>query len=1367
MHGIIFHRPARIYPARLPEDEIVLVAPPAASQNQQGATSWLQYVIPLVGSLGSVAFVFAYAGSGSMFGRSPVLTFVIPGVAILTASLSILGGVAMRRAQKKTFEKQVKANRDKYTAYIETQANRLDAIARAQRGVGTRLHPDLPALAGFVARREFVWERRITDRDFLLTRAGTGPIPLAAPVRIETGNNPLMEYDQECLARARAVVARYSQVENAPIAIPLRDVGALAVSGNRGNVRALVRSMLVEMAAFHSPDDLRMLAYFPADAAANWTWLKWLPHTRRLRQMKADKVTGEPLCLLADNVDDLRDLLNSQVLPELERRRKLAGEKSGADDNAAPPKPHFVILLDGFTPQGPLARTPLLNELFREAASLGVTVLCLVDDRSDEPAALQARLEVSGVGWLSFEQTAFGGRRVEGIHPDGTDPMVCEQIARDLAPLTLGEKGASRDLADDVKLLDLYGISSPDLMDVSKLWQPRTRQDLLRVPIGMRADGEPLILDVKEAADGGMGVHGLIIGATGSGKSELLRTIVTSLALTHDPETLNFVLADFKGGASFADLANLPHAAGMITNLASDLTLVDRMKAALTGEQERRQRLLREAGNLDNIKQYQAKRAMVPGMEPMPYLMIIVDEFAELLANRPDFLELFVAIGRVGRSLGMHLLLATQRLGEGRISGLEGHLRYRICLRTFSAAESSAVLNTPDAFYLPSFPGIGYFKVDTNIYELFKTALVSTPYTPASENTATTLAIRSFGATGRLTPLISSAPTGSAPDAPPVGESDTLKTDMDVIIAHLVENETAQRQRAGVHQVWLPPLPTRLTLTELLRMGSQERLDGSRWAKTPAYGTLRVPISLLDMPIEQAQQPMLLDFSGAGGHLALVGAPQSGKSTLLQTIVASFAVTHSPRDVQFYCVDLGGGLLRQLEGLPHVGAVCGKMERDKIRRLIRQMRTIIEEREYLFRERRIDSITTYRQRRQAGELDDVPFGDVFLIVDDLAQLQAEFEGVDAELVEIVMSGLAYGVHVVVASNRWPDVRPKLRDNIGTRLELRLNDPVESEIGKAAALSLPVNTPGRGLVKGGLQYQTALAWVDACDAPPAQTLSAAIEGLAARMRRAWTGPGAPPIRMLPALVAADQMPAPAPGQPAGVPIGLEEFQLDPIFIDLMTAGPHFLIFGDGESGKTSMLRAWMNEMERRYTPEQAQFALVDFRRNLLDYLGDPHLFAYACTPPMLKECVEKLKGELEKRMLSSANLTIEELRNPKKWTGPHFFLFVDDYESLVTPAGNPLAPLTDLIPQGKDVGFHVVLARKVAGTSRTAFEAVFQRLRETGSPGLIMSGDPQEGALLGTQRASALPPGRGYLVRRNLRTTLVQVAYAEPPAVARS
>src|SRR6266702_4128965 len=248
-----------------------------------------------------------------------------------------------------------------------------------------------------------------------------------------------------------------------------------------------------------------------------------------------------------------------------------------------------------------------------------------------------------------------------------------------------------------------------------------------------------VILDIKESAQGGSGPHGLIVGATGSGKSELLRTLITGLALTHSPELVSFVLIDFKGGAAFAPLTDLPHVAGLITNLADDAAMIDRALAALQGEQQRRQQLLRRAGNLDSIRVYQERHAAgMPGADgqplgPLPYLLIVVDEFGELLSGRPDFAELFVQIGRVGRSLGMHLLLATQRLEEGKLRGLDSHLSYRICLRTFSASESRTVIGTTDAYRLPPIPGSAYLKVDESVYQRFRVAHVSAPYVSAQD----------------------------------------------------------------------------------------------------------------------------------------------------------------------------------------------------------------------------------------------------------------------------------------------------------------------------------------------------------------------------------------------------------------------------------------------------------------------------------------------------------------------------------------------------------------------------------------------------------------------------------------------------------
>jgi len=506
------------------------------------------------------------------------------------------------------------------------------------------------------------------------------------------------------------------------------------------------------------------------------------------------------------------------------------------------------------------------------------------------------------------------------------------------------------------------------------------------------------------------------------------------------------------------------------------------------------------------------------------------------------------------------------------------------------------------------------------------------------------------------------------------------------------------------------------------------------------------------------------------------GAPQSGKSTLLRTILTSFLLTHSPRDAQIYGIDLGGGLLRVFEGAPHVGAICGRGEGEKMRRMIRQMRSIIQERELLFREQSIDTMVAYRARRQRGELNDAPFGDVFLVVDDLAQLMAESDAFEMELVELAATGLTYGVHLILATNRWPDVRPRLRDNIGGRIELRLNDAMESEIGKPLARAISKAPPGRGLTKGGLQFHTALPLLNPLveeheEAGQAQeAIKQELDTLIQRMANAWRGPVTPPIRLLPMLVhlrdlwAEADATANATGKlprQRGVPIGVDEFQLAPLYLDLLASEPHFIILGDSECGKTNLLRVIMRGLQRRYTPEEAQFIVLDYRRQLLQESRSQHTFAYAVTAQMANNAMSKLRMEVEKRQLTGAELTPEQLAAPRKWDGPHYFVFADDYDHIVTPMGNPLSALTELLLDGRDIGLHVVLARRVGGVGRSAYEPVLQRLTEMSTPGLIMSGDPQEGVLLGAMRAMALPPGRGYLARPKQRVILTQTALAEP------
>jgi S-DNA-T family DNA segregation ATPase FtsK/SpoIIIE len=1015
------------------------------------------------------------------------------------------------------------------------------------------------------------------------------------------------------------------------------------------------------------------------------------------------------------------------------------GDRSRSGGAAGlPSRAHVVLFVDGV---GPAAA---VEALIGSPAAIGVTVVYLLPFPAEEPPTVDVRIQLTPDGrlevtWLNRSVTAFGVA-------DQVGPRACETLARCLAPLQLSPDSSSRRLVETVRLPELLGLSNPDRLNPKQTWRERPLRDRLRVPLGIDPEGDPVILDLKEPALGGMGPHGLVVGATGSGKSELLRTLVTGLVITHPPELLSLVLVDFKGGATFAGMADLPHVAGVITNLQDDLALVDRMRDALSGEQLRRQEMLRAAGNLDSVRDYHELRASRPDLETLPFLLVIVDEFGELLASRPDFVDLFVAIGRVGRSLGMHLLLASQRLDEGRLRGLESHLSYRIALRVFSAAESRAVLSVPDAYTLPPVPGSAYLKVDAAAPRRFKVASASVPYAVATRKVATAPP-RAFEATSAV---------GARP-ATVEGEASLTPTDGQSTVQLAVERLRDAAPRS--HQVWLPPLERCLSLDGLLPplLATEERgLSAPAW---PGAGRLRVPLGIVDQPTEQSKEVLVVDFAGASGHLAVVGAPQAGKSSLLRALVVAFALTHTPAEVQFYAIDFGGGGLHALEKLPHVGSICGRFDPERLRRVVGEMTSLLDAREHLFRARGIDSAEAFRSLRAAGQLPGESFGDVFLVVDNWAAVRLEHEDLEPFFLDLAARGLGYGIHLVVTANRWIEVRNNLRDNIAGRLELHLNEPADSEVDRRMAANVPAGIPGRGLTTERLLFQAALPRIDG--QATARDLPSAVSAVVESVAGAWGGPVAPPARVLPRLLPAEELPPPGADLEPGVPIGVSEPNLAHTYLDLLSGDPHFLAFGDGESGKTNLLRTYLRGLVLRTSPERVSVVVVDYRRTLLDVVPPNFLLAYAGGLPAAMDAAARLREVLASR-LPGPNIPAAALRQRSWWSGPELVLVVDDYDLVVTPSASPLMPLADFLAQGRDLGFHLLIARRAGGASRAAFEPVLQRLKELGSPGLLLSGDRQEGPLLGPYAPAGQPPGRGLLVRRRQAPALLQVAWTAPP-----
>ncbi len=493
----------------------------------------------------------------------------------------------------------------------------------------------------------------------------------------------------------------------------------------------------------------------------------------------------------------------------------------------------------------------------------------------------------------------------------------------------------------------------------------------------------------------------------------------------------------------------------------------------------------------------------------------------------------------------------------------------------------------------------------------------------------------------------------------------------------------------------------------------------------------------------------------------MVGGPRTGKSTLLRTLVAALALTTTPAETQVFVLDFGGGTCGALRGLPHVAGTAVRSEPDVVRRIVAEVTGVVDRREARPGVTGSDSLDAYRSRRAHAGADD-GYGDVFLVVDGWSALRSGFDDLEHELQLLASRGLTFGFHLVTATSRWGDYRAGVRDLFGTRLELRLGDPLDSEVDRRLAARVPAGRPGRGLLPDGLHFLAGLPRIDGD--PDVGSLGDGVERMVARVRDAWTGAAGPKLRLLPERLEVHDLLERAGAESApGAPLllGLDERALAPVPLD-PDAEPHWLVFGDGRSGKTAALRHYVREVMRTRTSRQAQIVVVDYRRTLLGEVPDGYLLHHLSSGPRAAPALAELAAHLARR-LPGPDVTPDRLRNRSWWTGPEVFVVVDDYDLVSTPQCSPVQALLPLLAQANDVGLHLVLARRAGGASRALYEPVIQALRDLAVPGLVLSGSPEEGPLVGTVRPTPLPPGRGRLVTRERGVEVVQLAWPEPSA----
>ncbi len=1319
-----FKRSPRFYP-ELPDGEAEIPPPKAAPTPP--STSLTSVLLPAGVTLVGLAIMIAVGASsgGSGLGLSMVLSLPMMLVSYVVSFFNY-------KSQRDAYRREVREREQKYRTMLEDRRRELEHLQDRQRAALRQIDPAPQECLARVERLDRrMWERSPKDADFLSLRLGLGARPFLVTIKIPDDK---VATDPDPLIRAAQSLAQeLARVRDAPVCLPLYRARVAGLAGPRDAVMNLARALAIQIATHHSPDEVKIVSVFSRAGYGEWAWLRWLPHVwtddRSNRYLACGKDAVHEL------LSGLYDLLN----------RRRSQMEMAKDTVATPPLPNLVFFLPDHTL---VENEPILPLLLNEVSPLGAFPIFMADSIDALPKECRAVVEVSSAGG-KLVLTQEGSKQIR-FEPDDVPINLADSFARAMAPIRLQRVAASATIPDSVPLLDLLGVKTVEELDVSSRWRQSEPYRSLAVPIGVKAGGEPLYMDLHERAHG---PHGLGAGATGSGKSELLQSMIASLAVHFHPYEVAFVIIDYKGGGMANAFQDLPHLVGTITNLQGNLAI--RALTAIKAELRRRQRLFNRAG-VNHIDAYQQKYRKGQVKEPMPHLIIIADEFAELVQEQPDFMKELVSAVRVGRSLGVHLILATQKPAGVVNEQIWSNARFRFCLRVERPEDSRDVLKRPDAANLTR-PGRAYFQVGNNeVFELFQAAWGGAPYTPGGFVARDPYEIVEVALDGSRHPLRLS---------PQPMVIQAAGTQLKALVAYI--KKVAERE--GISPLpgpWLPPLPEQVALEAVY---PPEGWNGQTWQ--PVSTWLEPVVGLVDDPANQYQGPLPLNL-GKEGHLAVYGAPGTGKTTFIQTLITSLALTHSPQDVHLYLLDFGGRLLTMFAPLPHVGGVVLADEEEKLHRLLRYLLREMERRKECFSKSGVGTLPAYRAA--TGE----PLPSVVVILDNYIGFINTYPDAEEQLAQISREGGNLGVHLVLTANSPSMIKAKVSGNITLSVALQLADrgDYSMAVGRTGGLE-PAAVPGRGLVKGKppREFQTALPIAGDTEAERTTALKSLIE----QMAQAWSGPRARPIPVLPDVVPlADLLPPggawlpPPEDGSLAVPIGLDVDDLEPVEVDLWD-GPHFLITGPIQSGKTTFLQAWVLALAERFPPERLHLYLVDFRRKgLLPLYRLPHVRAYVTDDDLLGDALAEIAQSLKDRRqaLEEARQQAGGFLDERAFLAryPALVLAIDDFDALSDEAQSGVKErLEQMIRRERGLGFHILIAG-LSNDIGSAWEGWAKALKEQQTGFLLGSSDHDDLQLFNLhlpmgEAGRKLSPGQGFFGQRG-RYRKVKVATCKAGSV---
>jgi DNA segregation ATPase FtsK/SpoIIIE, S-DNA-T family len=1429
-------RPPRIQQTR-PQGEVEIPSPPAIKQNTR--QPWWQTGLPLI-----TIVVYLIASSTGSGGRS--IALIIP--MALTSLISLfMAFYTIRQADAEDARKNAA-----YRQRLIAMRKEMDEYHERQRVFFEYNTPAVEILLrsdSFVAESRFgprLWERRTSDDDFGSLRLGIGTLPSDMIYKI----NEAATQDEHPLMQEAVKLAHDSRfVSNIPIMLPLhlspsarqKDKDdqedqkifipySVGISGIPEDVQTFVYGLIVDYATFHSPDDASLYVVGVYHSEQAWSWLNKLPHCR---PVKGADPSSFPICFedsTGRNVEepeyDKVSIFWKTLRIELDRRERRLREGDGKDDISFPMLLVVVDLLspsvaDGDLPPPKSSLEDIESEaavsmIMNKGAQLGAAVLFLVSDSANIPSGCKAVIEINSQYQekpaFHYAEVGVNSRRylgvTESLVQEGQGDAVNDRLAKFASTLSQWQvrRSYGGNIPDSVSLMELHDVERIDELEIDDRWDNSTNKndaDWLNFAIGKIASGETRRLTVSANKDG---VHFMIAGSTGSGKSELLMTLILALAVEYDPTIVNFVLVDFKGGAAFTPFKNLPHRVDTVTDLEG--SAVERMFTAITAELKRREHVFNsDETKCKDIVEYRRKGYHLQPGKHMPHLLIIIDEFAEMIAGNPEYRSQLESITRLGRALGVTLVLAAQR-PSGITDQMRANIKCRICLRVETREESSEMLRLPDAAFLPSIPGRGYLQIGNESTDQIQVGYSGMEYGEfdisqyANEDIVWIDSLRkTYRQPELFTVLVDTLEKLAKQKQIPKQEKpwpSPLPRFLSLVSSSQTEDINARFEVNYLDNRWIEYLggDSKTETADQIKLNPhvwnwfrrknpswQKNHDGDWWNRR----AMKAVVGLLDDPSKAHLHPLMLDL--ARDHVVVYGASASGKSTFLRTLILSLTATHSPKEMHLYILDFGNRTLNifaraQADAedflLPHLADYLLPYEKERVERLLRALQILIEKRKDLLAQSGKNSIYSYN-----SAFPDKAEPAIVIVVDNFASYRENYweerERLQSLLINLLLEGTSKGIHFVFTADRVGIMPGKLSAQITRHIALRLANADEyAQIAGRAVRGIE-ESPGHGITNVGrgldlpgtnkrievgntmLHLQVAL--------PLALNLREQLRGedgverlirVVQKMRNAFDGFGtaSKPLKIieldthvnLQALLSI----------PLEQSVGLGRIAFAKNYDDLQVRAlefktdPNFVIVGPLQSGKTTALRTMILSMAQ-YSPQQVAIVMIDARRRLWDF-GEDKKFSHL--PHVLETIVDR--SEVQKLI---KKLHTEYSSNKKR----HIFVVIDNYDDsddiLSSEIKKELAPLANYSANG----LHFVLAvSNIRGS-----DELIKKITVTFGVSLDVDSAKgvfnAKGEILKQMEQIDLPKGRGFLIKG--RTPyMIQIgapfdAATEDPALA--